>query len=72
MTNFRECMHQSFRIEDHRDKISSSLFHIHRILTTYFPDIDISSVNKMIKLLDSDFKTEILDNLAKFSNKHYL
>ena len=64
MTEFHEQLHQLSRIQDYRDQVSSGLFQIHRILTTYFPEIDIVCVNQMNKLLNDNLQ-EILNKLSK-------
>lgn len=47
--------HQASRLTDYRDQISSALFHMHRILTTYFPDENnnIKCVIDMQNILDN-------------------
>jgi hypothetical protein len=62
MNQYHEHLHQKSRIIDYRDQISSGLFHIHRILTTYFPDSDISSMIKMQNIVENELQN-IMDSM---------
>jgi hypothetical protein len=64
MTQYHDHLHQLHRLYDYRDQVSSGLFQIHRILTTYFPNEDVSSINQMNKLLNDECQN-ILNKLSK-------
>lgn len=64
MNNYTELLHQASKIVDHRDRISSGLFQIHRILREYFPHIDVSCVNELNRILDDEFYNEIIGKLG--------
>jgi hypothetical protein len=60
MTYSKEQKDQFNRIMDYRDEISSSMFHIERILKTYFPDeFDAAYqhwIPQILTALDNDVK----------------
>lgn len=61
--------HQASRLTDYRDQIASALFHMHRILTTYFPDENnkIKCVIDMQNILDNDM--ELIVEEISLNNK---
>jgi hypothetical protein len=64
MNNYTELLHQASKIVDYRDRISSGLFQIHRILREYFPNVDVSCVNELNKILDDKFYNEVIAKLG--------
>jgi hypothetical protein len=64
MTQYHDHLHQLHRLYDYRDQVSSGLFQIHRILTTYFPDYDMSCIDQMNKLLNDEYKN-ILNQISQ-------
>lgn len=64
MNNYIELLHQSSRIVDYRDQVSSGLFQIHRILREYFPHIDVSCVNQLNRILEDDFYQQVICKLG--------
>lgn len=62
MSQYHEYLHQKSRLIDYRDQISGGLFQIHRILTTYFPDSDISTIIKIQNIVDDELQT-IIDSI---------
>jgi hypothetical protein len=62
MSQSHEYFHQKSRIIDYRDQITGGLFQIHRILTTYFPDSDITTVIRIQNIVDNDLK-DIIDSI---------
>lgn len=59
MSQYHEYLHQKSRLIDYRDQISGGLFQIHRILTTYFPDSDISTIIKIQNVVEDELKNVI-------------
>lgn len=64
MSQYHEYLHQKARLIDYRDQISSGLFQIHRILTSYFPEIDAITLGKLRDTLENEMSQIIskLDN----------
>lgn len=56
MSQYHEYLHQKSRLTDYKDQISGGLFQIHRILTTYFPDSDVSTVIKIQNIIDNELQ----------------
>jgi len=54
MSQYHEYLHQKARLTDYRDQISGGLFQMHRILTTYFPEIDAITVGKLRDTLEDE------------------
>lgn len=63
MSQYHDYLHQKSRITDYRDQISGGLFQLHRILTTYFPDCDISPIIKMQNIVDNELQN-ILNQIS--------
>jgi hypothetical protein len=63
MIQYHEYLHQKSRVEDYRNQISGGLFQLYRILTTYFPDTDISVIIKMQNIVDNELVT-LIDNIS--------
>lgn len=56
MSQYHDYLHQKSRLIDYRDQISGGLFQIHRILTTYFPDSDISTIIKIQNVVEDELQ----------------
>ena len=56
MSQYHEYLHQKSRITDYIDQISGGLFHINRILTTYFPESDIATVIRIQNMIENELK----------------
>lgn len=59
MSQYHEYLHQKSRLIDYRDQISGGLFQMHRILTTYFPDADVSVIIKIQNIVENELQTTI-------------
>jgi hypothetical protein len=59
MSQYHEYLYQKSRLIDYIDQISGGLFQIHRILTTYFPDADVSAVIKIQNIMENELQTTI-------------
>ena len=62
MSRHHEYLHQKSRIIDYRDQVANGLFQMHRILTSYFPSIDVIGMGKIKNLLDDEIQ-QIIDKL---------
>lgn len=62
MSKYHEYLHQKYRLTDYTNQISRDLFHIHRILTTYFPDSDTSTITEIQNLVDNKLR-RIVNNI---------
>jgi hypothetical protein len=69
--NFHELLHQAERVKEYRDSVRGNLFLIHNILTEYFPDLDISSLRETMRIIDTDFKSQIIEILQDTNHSVY-
>lgn len=56
--------HQARRLIDYKEQASSALFQMYRILTTYFPDEDITPLIDMQNILDTKLK-QLVENISQ-------
>ena len=49
---------------DYRDQVSGGLFQLHKLITTYFPDCDVSSIIKMQNIIDNEAQN-IFDTITQ-------
>lgn len=56
--------HQARRLVDYREQTASALFQMYRILTTYFPDENITPVMDMQNILDTKLK-QLVENISQ-------
>jgi hypothetical protein len=71
MTRLHDLMHQTSLIKDYRDKISSSLYQTHRIITTHFPELSTKSIEDMSRILDTTFQEQIVNILNDINSSVY-
>jgi hypothetical protein len=71
MTKLHDLMHQTSLIKDHRDQINSSAYQIHRIITTSFPDLNIKSVEDILRILNTTFQEQIINILNDIHSSVY-
>ncbi len=64
MIKDRDYIYQKNKIIDYRDQVRGGLFQLHKLITTYFPDCDISSIIKMQNIIDNEAQN-IFDTITQ-------